>query len=57
MHDEKALANYLVPALEKGQKNARLKPPSPWIRFRVWFNPYRMVHILLSCLSLHGSHG
>lgn len=41
--DEKALAHYLVPALEKGQKNARLKPPSYWIRFRVWYNPYRMV--------------
>ena len=41
--DEKALARYLVPALEKGQKNARLKPPTLWIRFRVWYNPYRMV--------------
>lgn len=41
--EDKALAKYLVPALEKGQKNARLKPPSPWIRFRVWYNPYRMV--------------
>lgn len=41
--DEKALAKYLVPALEKGQKNARLKPVSRWIQFRVWYNPYRMV--------------
>lgn len=41
--EEKALARYLVPALEKGQKNARLKPPSYWIKFRVWYNPYRMV--------------
>lgn len=41
--DEKNLANYLVPALEKGQKNARLKPPTLWIRFRVWYNPYRIV--------------
>lgn len=40
--DEKALAKYLVPALEKGQKNARLKPVSNWIKFRVWYNPYRM---------------
>ena len=44
--DEKALARYLVPALEKGQKNARLQPPSLWIKFRVWYNPYRMVSIL-----------
>lgn len=43
--EEKALAKYLVPALEKGQKNARLKPPSLWIRFRVWYNPYRMVSV------------
>lgn len=43
--EEKALARYLVPALEKGQKNARLKPASPWIKFRVWYNPYRMVSL------------
>lgn len=43
--DEKALAQYLVPALEKGVKNARLKPPTYWIKFRVWYNPYRMVCI------------
>ena len=41
--EDKVLAYYLVPALEKGQKNARLKPPTLWIRFRVWYNPYRMV--------------
>lgn len=41
--EDKALAYYLVPALEKGQKNARLKPSNPWIKFRVWYNPYRMV--------------
>lgn len=46
--EEKALARYLVPALEKGQKNARLKPPSLWIRFRVWYNPYRMVRLASS---------
>jgi hypothetical protein len=45
--DEKALANYLVPALAKGQKNARLKPPTYWTRFRVWYNPYRMVSVFL----------
>lgn len=43
LDDEKALAKYLVPALEKGRKNALLKKPTPWIRFRVWYNPYRMV--------------
>jgi hypothetical protein len=43
--DEKALANYVVPALAKGQKNARLKPPTYWTRFRVWYNPYRMVGV------------
>ena len=45
--DEKHLAKYLVPALEKGVKNARLKPPTYWIKFRVWYNPYRMVSISL----------
>lgn len=42
-YEEEELADYLVPALEKGVKNARLKPPSLWIQFRVWYNPYRMV--------------
>ena len=41
--DEKALASYLVPTLPKGVKTARQKPASLWIRFRVWYNPYRMV--------------
>lgn len=41
--DEKALAAYLVPTLPKGVKTARQKPASLWIRFRVWYNPYRMV--------------
>lgn len=41
--DDKALANYLVPALAKGQKNARLKPPTYWTRFSVWYNYYRVV--------------
>ncbi|KIP09347.1 hypothetical protein PHLGIDRAFT_67777 [Phlebiopsis gigantea 11061_1 CR5-6] len=50
--DEKALARYLVPALEKGQKNARLKPPTPWIRFRVWYNPYRMNFSLAFALNM-----
>ena len=52
--DDKALARYLVPALEKGRKNALLKKPTPWIRFRVWYNPYRMVgrSLLFSARSL-----
>ena len=40
--DDKALAGYIVPALEKGVKGARLSQ-SRWIRFRVWYNPYRIV--------------
>ncbi|KAF7793497.1 hypothetical protein EIP86_004609 [Pleurotus ostreatoroseus] len=57
--DDKALAGYIVPALEKGVKTARLSQ-SRWIRFRVWYNPYRMnftfaftlnmVGILVACL-------
>ena len=47
--EDKALAHYIVPALEKGVKTARLSQ-SWWIRFRVWYNPYRMVsgHALFS---------
>ena len=41
--DDKALGHYLVPALAKGQKNARLKPPTYWTRFSVWYNYYRVV--------------
>lgn len=44
--DEKALAQYLVPTLQKGVKTARTKPASNWIKFRVWYNPYRMVRVL-----------
>lgn len=40
---EAALAHYVVPVLEKGVKTALEKPTSPWVRFRVWYNPYRMV--------------
>lgn len=40
--DEKALARYIVPALEKGIKTPRLSQ-SRWIKFRVWYNPYRIV--------------
>ncbi|PSS36813.1 hypothetical protein PHLCEN_2v1357 [Hermanssonia centrifuga] len=52
--DEKALANYLVPALEKGVKNARLKPASRWIQFRVWYNPYRINFTLAFALNMIG---
>ncbi|KAF7792663.1 hypothetical protein EIP86_003760 [Pleurotus ostreatoroseus] len=57
--DEKSLAHYIVPALPKGVKTARLSQ-SRWIRYRVWYNPYRMnftfaftlnmVGILVACL-------
>lgn len=50
--DEKALANYVVPALEKGRKNALLKKPSLWIRFRVWYNPYRMMFTISFALNM-----
>ena len=43
---EDDLAGYVVPALEKGVKGARLSQ-SQWIRFRVWYNPYRIVSTLL----------
>ncbi|KAI0785404.1 hypothetical protein BC629DRAFT_1593878 [Irpex lacteus] len=52
--DEKALAQYLVPALEKGVKNARLKPPTYWIKFRVWYNPYRMLYTTAFVLNMIG---
>ena len=48
--DEQSLAKYVVPVLEKGVKTALSKPTSPWIRARIWYNPYRMVR----SLSNHG---
>ena len=43
--DEKAdpLANYIMPVLPKDTKTAFSAPPSPWTRFRIWYNPYRQV--------------
>ncbi len=41
--DEKALAQYIVPVLEQGVKTALANPPSYFTRFRVWYNPYRLV--------------
>ena len=41
--EEKALASYLVPTLPKGIKTGRKAPPGWLLRFRVWYNPYRMV--------------
>ena len=41
--DDKALANYIVPTLQKGVKTIRKKPAGPWLKFRIWYNPYRMV--------------
>lgn len=50
--DEKALARYVVPVLDKGVKTALAKPTSPWIRFRIWYNPYRMVSLFCcSCIT------
>ena len=45
--DESSLATYVVPVLEKGVKTALKKPTSGWVRFRVWYNPYRMVRPFL----------
>ena len=52
--EDKALAHYIVPALEKGVKTARLSQ-SWWIRFRVWYNPYRMVSTLHSLTRILNS--
>lgn len=41
--EEGVLSNYAVPVLEKGVKTALKGPTSPWVRFRVWYNPYRLV--------------
>ena len=41
--EDKALASYLVPTLPKGVKTARAEPASWLLRFRVWYNYYRMV--------------
>lgn len=52
--DERLLINYVVPVLEKGVKTALQKPTSPWVRFRIWFNPYRMVsHTVLARVTYH----
>ena len=48
---EMALAHYVVPVLEKGVKTALSKPTSPWVRFRVWYNPYRMVSSISICIT------
>ena len=50
--DEKVLARYIVPVLEKGVKTALAKPASRLTRFRVWYNPYRMVSLLSVLLSV-----
>ncbi|PSR84041.1 hypothetical protein PHLCEN_2v5543, partial [Hermanssonia centrifuga] len=52
--DDKALAQYLVPTLPKGVKTARKKPASLWIRFRVWYNPYRMLFTFVFTLNMVG---
>ncbi|THG96727.1 hypothetical protein EW026_g5154 [Hermanssonia centrifuga] len=52
LDDDEKLANYLVPALEKGVKNARVKPVSRWIQFRVWYNPYRINFTIAFVLNM-----
>ncbi|KAJ3524798.1 hypothetical protein NM688_g8500 [Phlebia brevispora] len=51
---EAALARYVVPVLEKGVKTALKEPTSPWVRFRVWYNPYRMLFTLSFTLNMVG---
>ena len=41
--NDSTLATYIVPVLDKGVKTALRRPSSRWVRFRVWYNPYRMV--------------
>ncbi len=44
-NDAQGLTHYVVPVLEKGVKTVRKEPPSAFIRFRIWYNPYRMVSV------------
>ncbi|EKM53357.1 uncharacterized protein PHACADRAFT_259674 [Phanerochaete carnosa HHB-10118-sp] len=50
--DDRTLARYLVPTLEKGRKNALLKKPSLWTKFRVWYNPYRIMFSIIFTLNI-----
>ena len=52
--DDKALARYIVPVLEKGVKTALARPSSRLTRFRIWYNPYRMVSATI--LILHAPY-
>ncbi|THH01227.1 hypothetical protein EW026_g1464 [Hermanssonia centrifuga] len=52
--DEKALAQYIVPVLEKGVKTALANPPSYFTRFRVWYNPYRLLFTFVFTLNMAG---
>ncbi|GJE92421.1 hypothetical protein PsYK624_085750 [Phanerochaete sordida] len=47
-------ASYIVPVLPAGQKNAKTTPTSPWIRFRLWFNPYRILFTVAFVLNIVG---
>ena len=40
---DRPLTHYVVPVLDKGVKTALKQPTSSWVRFRVWYNPYRTV--------------
>ncbi|KAJ3536261.1 hypothetical protein NM688_g6862 [Phlebia brevispora] len=52
--DNKSLASYIVPTLPKGVKTALSKPPSYFTRFRVWYNPYRMMFTFVFSLNMVG---
>lgn len=47
-----SLSTYVVPVLEKGVKTALQAPVSPWTRFRIWYNPYRMVSTFVASSSV-----
>ena len=52
--DSQSLARYVVPTLAKGVKTALSKPPNVFTRFRVWYNPYRMVRTRMPLLIHDG---
>lgn len=49
---DRDLANYVVPTLPKGRKNALLKKPTWWTIFRVWYNPYRIMFTITFTLNM-----
>ncbi|PSR79921.1 hypothetical protein PHLCEN_2v6822 [Hermanssonia centrifuga] len=53
-NDAQGLTHYVVPVLEKGVKTVRKEPPSAFIRFRIWYNPYRMLFTLTFLINMIG---